>query len=248
MANKRVAIFGATSDIAIAFARRVAENGARLVLVARNPSALKILEADLMVRGATEVTSITADMLDIDQLPHFADKAWAFYSGLDIALVAYGSLPEQASLQGAASAVHESLLLNFVSPAILSEVLADRFEKASTGTLAVITSVAGDRGRKSNYLYGSAKGGLQRLLQGMRHRFSSTNVRVLDIRPGFVITKMTNHIAGRGAMWAPPSVVARDIEHAIVRGADVLYTPWFWKFVMLIVRSLPTFVFHRTSL
>jgi short-subunit dehydrogenase len=243
-----VAIFGATSGIAVALARRFAETGARLVLVARDEEALAGEAADLKVRGAAEVVTQRADFADTAALTPVAEAAWSALGGIDIALVAYGSLPDQAEAQGSAAAAEAALRLNFVSPAILCDALARAFETQRSGTIAVISSVAGDRGRQSNYIYGSAKGGLQRYLEGLRHRLSKAGVAVLDIRPGFVSTKMTAHLPQKGPLWATPEQVAADIMGAVDKGRTVLYTPWFWRFVMLIIRSVPARIFHRTSL
>jgi short-subunit dehydrogenase len=140
------------------------------------------------------------------------------------------------------------LAVNFSSPAILVNELANRFEAQRRGTIAAITSVAGDRGRKSNYIYGAAKGGLQRLLEGVRHRLSSAGVAVVDIRPGFVRTRMTMHLDRRGPLWATPDRVAADILGAIKARRAVCYTPGFWRLIMMVVCIVPRSIFHRTSL
>src|SRR5262249_5174180 len=133
------------------------------------------------------------------------------------------------------------------SPSVLAAHLAARFEVQRGGALALITSVAGDRGRKSNYFYGAAKGGLQLLAEGLRHRLHPAGVQVLDIRPGFVMTRMTDHLPRGGLLWAEPDRVAADIERALSRRRAVLYTPWFWRGILAIVRALPRPLFHRTS-
>ena len=139
------------------------------------------------------------------------------------------------------------LAVNFTSPAILLNELAQRFQMQGDGALAAITSVAGDRGRKSNYIYGAAKGGLQRFVEGLRHRLAGHGVAVVDIRPGFVTTKMTAHLPRGGPLWASPERVAADIIRAIGKGRAVCYTPGFWRLIMLVIRYLPRVVFHRTS-
>jgi short-subunit dehydrogenase len=244
----RVAIFGATSDIAAATARRYGERQARLVLVGRNLEALDSMAADLKVRGASEVAAVRADFDEIEALPNLVETVWAMFSGLDIALIAYGSLPDQKAAERDQRNAAEALKLNLLSPALLANGLASRFEAQGAGTIAVITSVAGDRGRQSNYIYGAAKGGLQRFLEGLRHRLSKSSVEVLDVRPGFVATKMTAHLSQAGLLWAPPTKVADDIVRAIDRRRQVLYTPWFWRGIMGIVRATPSILFHRSSL
>jgi hypothetical protein len=245
---RRTALFGAASGIAEQVARLFAERGDRLVLVARDAGALLRIADDLKVRGAAQVETVVADFSDLESLGEVAAMAWAAFDGLDTALVAYGTLPDQKRTETDPAALREALSINFMSPAALANVLALRFEAQGTGTLAVITSVAGDRGRQSNYAYGAAKGGLQRFLEGLRHRLRASSVRVLDIRPGFVSTRMTAHLPQGGPLWAAPEKVARTIVAALDGGRDVLYAPGFWRAIMLVVRSLPRPLFHRTKL
>ena len=242
----RAVIFGATSGIAVAVARRLAASGASLVLVGRDAEAIAASARDLRVRGAA-VVDITGDLADIDALGDVAERAWNAFAGLDLALISYGTLPDQAMLEADPAAAAPMLSLNLASPGVLALHLAGRFEAQRSGVLAVITSVAGDRGRKSNYLYGAAKGGLQRLLEGLRHRLYSAGVQVLDIRPGFVATRMTEHLPRGGPLWAAPDRVAADILRAVQRRRAVLYTPWFWRIILAIVCALPRPLFHRTS-
>jgi short-subunit dehydrogenase len=244
----RVAIFGATSGIAAAVARRYAEKGACLVLIGRNQESLEAAAADLKVRGATEVEVQETDLARTADLPAAAAAAWARFDGLDLALIAYGTLPDQQEVEADFAKAEQALVLNLLSPLLLCGELARRFEAGKNGSLAVISSVAGDRGRKSNYVYGAAKGGLQRYLEGLRHRLFAAGVQVLDIRPGFVSTKMTAHLPQKGPLWASPDQVAADIIGAVHKRKEVLYTPWFWRWVMMGVRNVPRPLFHRTSL
>jgi len=245
---RRVAIFGATSDIAICIARRYARSGARLVLIGRDPQRLDAHAADLKLRGAAAVVCQQADFARLAELSDMVRFAWQAFAGFEVAVVAYGSLPEQASVQTSAERTVAALALNFVSPAVVLGELAPLFATQKAGVLAVITSVAGDRGRKSNYVYGSAKGGLQRFVQGLRHRLYADGVTVLDIRPGFVATKMTAHLRTSGPLWATPEKVAADIVRAINNRRTTLYTPRFWRLIMTIVRLAPGPIFHRSSL
>lgn len=246
--GRRVAIFGATSEIAVAFGRKCAEAHDRLVLLGRDSEALERLAADLKVRGAQAVAILPGDFNHINGLKDMADEAWALFDGLDLAFIAYGTLPDQADAIADPAVAAAALHINFVSPALLCDLLATRFEAAGAGTLAVITSVAGDRGRQSNYVYGAAKGGLQLYLEGLRHRLAKSAVAVVDIRPGFVATRMTAHLPQGGPLWATPERVAEDMDKAIRRGRAVLYTPWFWRVIMMIVRLVPRPIFHRTKL
>jgi short-subunit dehydrogenase len=243
----RVAIFGATSGIAVALARRFAASGAKIALVGRDAAAIEAAACDLKVRGAAAVACIPGDFAELHRLPGIAEAAWQEFAGLDVAVIAYGTLPEQQSLDADPQMAAPMLSLNFVSPSVLAAHLASRFEVQRGGALALITSVAGDRGRKSNYFYGAAKGGLQLLAEGLRHRLHRAGVQVLDIRPGFVMTRMTDHLSRGGLLWAEPDRVAADIERALARRRSVLYTPWFWRGILAVVRALPRPLFHRTS-
>ncbi len=246
--GRRVAIFGATSEIAVAFGRLCAEAHDSLVLIGRDSEALERLAADLKVRGADAVAILPGDFNHIDGLEEVAQESWAVFEGLDVALIAYGSLPDQEEAIADPGVAAAALHINFVSPALLSDLLAARFAAARRGTLAVITSVAGDRGRQSNYIYGAAKGGLQVFLEGLRHRLFKAGVAVVDIRPGFVATRMTSHLPQGGPLWATPERVAQDMDRAVRRRTAVVYTPGFWRLILAIVRSLPRPVFHRTKL
>jgi decaprenylphospho-beta-D-erythro-pentofuranosid-2-ulose 2-reductase len=244
----RLIIVGATSDIAREVARHYADKGAQFVLLARNGEDLRRCAADLVVRGAADVTAIEADFANLDGLPALIDQAWSKYDGADIALIAYGSLPDQNQARTNASQLRNALAINFVSPCLVLSLLASKYEQQGSGTLAAITSVAGDRGRGSNFIYGAAKGGLQRLLEGLRHRLFASGVAVIDIRPGFVASKMTRHLNSNGILWAKPERIAEDISRAISRRKAVVYTPWFWSPIMMVVTALPRAIFHRTSL
>jgi decaprenylphospho-beta-D-erythro-pentofuranosid-2-ulose 2-reductase len=242
-----IAIFGATSDIAVSVARIYAEAGDQLVLVGRNDAALSAIAADLLVRGAPEIAVQKADFTQTADLPNVVAKAWERFGGIDVALIAYAAQPDQAVAEQRADVAKAALVVNFVSPALLLGELALRFKAQGRGTIAAISSVAGDRGRKSNYVYGAAKGGLHRFLEGLRHSLYGAGVGVVDIRPGFVVTKMTAHLDRKGPLWATPERIATDIVNAIRSGRPVLYTPWFWRIIMAVVRVLPRAVFHRTS-
>jgi decaprenylphospho-beta-D-erythro-pentofuranosid-2-ulose 2-reductase len=243
---QRIAIFGATSDIAVVTARIWARRGCRLVLVARNEAALEDVAEDLGALGA-KVAHFVWDFRSVDGLDGLVSRAWSCFDGLDAAFIAYGVWPDQARTEQDPVAFQEAIMVNFTSPAILANALAGRFAAQRFGTIAVITSVAGDRGRASNYAYGAAKGGLQRLLEGVRHRLHGTSVQVLDIRSGLVSTKMTAHRPQNRLIFARRERVAASIVTAIDRRQAVLYTPGFWRFLMWVVRSLPDVLFHRTK-
>ena len=238
----KVAILGATSTIAEACARLWAAEGAELVLAGRRAEALDVIARDLEVRGARAVTTRACDLAGVGQHPALLAELGA----PDVVLVAWGTLTDQARAQAEPAYAAGELATNFTAPAALLLGLAERM--APGGVIACITSVAGDRGRQSNFVYGGAQAGLQRFLEGLRHRLHGRGIAVLDIRPGFVATAMTAHLPQQGPLWAAPERVARDIVRAVERRRAVLYTPWFWRWIMLVVRSVPRFVFHRTQL
>lgn len=246
-AQVRALIVGATSAIAEAVARRLAARGQALSLAGRDAQRLEAIAADLRVRGAPRVDTFVVDMARVQDLDRFVDEAWRDAGPFDTVLVAHGTLPDQRACEASAELMRAELTVNLVSTLSLLTLLAQRLQPLGRGCIGVITSVAGDRGRQSNYVYGAAKGGVSIFLQGLRHRLVAAGVRVVDIKPGFVDTPMTAAFP-KGPLWATPERVAADIERALQRGTPVLYTPWFWRLIMVVVRSLPTAIFHRTKL
>lgn len=244
----RVLVVGATSAIAQAVARIYAQRGARLVLVGRDAAKLEAVRADLAARGAAQAQSIVADLADVERHAAIVDEAAAALAGIDVALVAHGVLPDQPRCAASFADARRALDLNFTSAASLAHELANRFEKSRHGTLAVIGSVAGDRGRQSNYVYGAAKGALAIYLQGLRHRLHPAGVKVITIKPGFVDTPMTAAFS-KGALWASADRVARGIVRAIDRGGPgEVYVPGFWRPIMAVIRAVPERLFVRTKL
>jgi len=244
----QIMIVGATSAIAQSVARIYAESGARFFLVARDASRLDAVADDLRVRGAMSVECLAADLSDHDRHPEIIAAAFDAYSGLDTVLIAHGVLPDQPHCQESVQSTLDSLNINFLSVVSLLTPIANRFEENKRGTIAVISSVAGDRGRQSNYIYGAAKSGLDTFLQGLRNRLSKSDVHVVTIKPGFVDTPMTAHIPERGILWAQPEDVAKGIIQAIDKQKDVVYLPRFWSLIMLIIRSIPERIFKKLSL
>ena len=244
---RRVLALGATSAIAEATLRLLAESGASLYLVARNPQKLEAVRADLLTRGAAAATAQGMDLDDTAAHPAMLESAVATLGGLDLALVAHGVLGDQAEAQRDYAMAEAILRTNFLSAVSLVGWLANYCEKEGRGTIAVISSVAGDRGRKSNYVYGASKGALNIYLDGLRHRLHGTGVQVLTIKPGFVATPMTAHLPP-GPLFAQPSRVARDILRGVRGRKSVVYTPPFWRLIMLVVRNTPAFLFHKSNL
>jgi len=244
----RIAIFGATSAIAQAVARVYAARGARFFLVARDAAKLDAVHADLLARGAAQSRAQAADLSRIAELPELVDAAAGALAGIDVALIAHGVLPDQVRCQQSFEEAERALNVNFTSAASLVHELVNSFEKRGTGMVVALGSVAGDRGRQSNYVYGAAKGALALYLQGVRHRVHGTGVRVVTVKPGFVDTPMTAGFT-KGALWATPERVARDIVRAIDAGASrEIYVPGFWRAIMAIIRAVPERLFVRTRL
>jgi decaprenylphospho-beta-D-erythro-pentofuranosid-2-ulose 2-reductase len=236
---KNIVIIGATSAIALACARRWSTQGDRFFLVARNGERLQQIAGDLKARGASHVACYELDINSIDK--HFAmlSECASDLVQLDIVLVASGSLPGQTACENdAATAVHE-FNTNALSVIALLTPLANILAAQQHGTLAVISSVAGDRGRPSNYLYGSAKAALSAFLEGLRARFYKTGAHVLTIKSGFVATPMTAGLSMPGPLVASADAVAREIVGAIDKKKNVLYIPGFWWAIMAIVRLIP---------
>jgi decaprenylphospho-beta-D-erythro-pentofuranosid-2-ulose 2-reductase len=244
---RRVLIVGAASAIAEATARIFAARGDALYLVGRKAQVLEAMAMDLKVRGAAQVGTQVLDANDFAGHEPMLDRAEALLDGLDTVLVAYGTLSDQQGCEGSADLTVRELTNNAVSVAALLTPLAARFEAQRKGTIAVISSVAGDRGRQSNYVYGSAKSLVSTFTAGMRQRLAKSGVAVITIKPGFVDTPMTASFR-KGALWAKPQQVAAGIVRAIDRGAHVVYLPRFWGLVMLIIRSIPEGVFVRLKL
>jgi len=244
---ERVLILGATSAIAMAVAQRLAEKGARLFLVARNPERLAAVRQDLLTRGAVSVTVQTMDLDETAAHGQMLAAAAEALGTIELALLAHGVLGKQEDAQASYEAAEAILRTNFLSAVSLITWLANYFEASKQGTLAVISSVAGDRGRKSNYVYGASKGALNIFLDGVRNRIDRAGVNVLTIRPGFVDTPMTAHIP-KGPLFASPATVAKGILAAVERRKDVVYVPGFWRPIMFLIRNIPERVFKAMNL
>jgi short-subunit dehydrogenase len=243
----RILIVGATSAIAAETARAYAAAGARLYLTGRDPDRLAAVAADLRVRGAAAVESAVLDATDHRRCEDVIEAAWAAFGGLDGALLAHGVLPDQARSQVSTAEALRSIDVNFGSVVALLTPLANRFEAAGRGCIAVISSVAGDRGRQSNYVYGAAKGGVDRFLEGLRNRLYHAGVAVVTVKPGFVDTPMTAGLA-KNPLFASPRRVGQAIHRAMEARRNVVYLPWFWRPIMGLITALPESIFKRLRL
>jgi len=247
--NKRIVIVGATSAIAEHCARWWVKDAAvDLTLVGRDLARTERVAADLRVRSPrSTVRAREADFIDPPAIHRLADEIVA-EGAVDILLVAHGSLPDQAVCQQDLAACHEALSVNGISPALFAEAFAGHMQKANRGTLAVIGSVAGDRGRRSNYVYGAAKGLLTRYAQGLQHRLAGTGVKVVLIKPGPTDTPMTAHLKQQGGRLASVEDVARLIVQGINQGRPVVYAPGKWALIMMVIRHLPSFIFNKLDI
>lgn len=244
---ERAVVFGATSAIAQEVVRRLAARRASLVLVGRDRRKLAAVAEDAAVRGAAKVEAIEADLDEHGRHAEILDRAVRALGRIDLVLVAQGVLPDPDRCRADPGAAERAFRTNLVAPALLLEAAAGRLVAQGSGTLAAISSVAGDRGRQSNYLYGASKAGLTTFLQGLRNRLHPSGVYVLTVKPGFVDTPMTEAIP-KNALFTGPGVVAAAILRAVERRRDVVYVPGFWRLVMWIVRSIPERVFKRLKL
>jgi decaprenylphospho-beta-D-erythro-pentofuranosid-2-ulose 2-reductase len=246
-AMKTIIILGATSGIALEVQRQLARRGCRLLLIGRSSTRLAEVQADLLVRGAKDVLTYTADLSSIQHHAAVFEYCRSAFPDFDTVLLAYGSMSAQRDSETSIDVLREDLQVNFVSATAILTLFAADLERRGTGCIAAITSVAGDRGRRSNFVYGSAKGALSIFLQGLRSRLHPAGVRVITIKPGPVQTPMTDHMASF-ARFAEPEQVARDIVRALERRSpDVLYTPRIWRYVMAAVKQVPEGLFKRLS-
>ena len=246
--TQHVFIVGATSAIAQAVARRYAEQGARLFLAARNLGRLEAVAADLRARGAAGVATFVMNAEDVSGLAAMQDAAWATLGHVHVALVAHGSLPDQQRAAADDDYLIEQLRINAESVLICLAGLARRFAPQRSGVIAVIGSVAGDRGRPTNYLYGAAKAAVHAFASGLRAQLHRQGVSVLTVKPGFVATPMTAHLQLPARLVAQPAVIAAHITRAIERRRSVLYVPAFWRLIMTAIRLLPESLFKRLRL
>lgn len=244
---QNIIIIGATSAIAKEVAKLYAIEKANLYLIARDTSKLNTMKQDLMVRGANTVQTAQFDANQFDSHQALIEQAFEAVGCVDVLLVAHGSLPNQELCQTDSMKAVAELNTNGVSVISLLTHATTKMEKQKSGNITVITSVAGDRGRQSNYVYGAAKGLVSTFLQGLTQRLSKSGVHVLDIKPGFVDTPMTAEF-DKGLLWAKPKKVAQIIKNRISKKSSFSYTPAFWFVIMTIIKFVPKFIFKKIKL
>ena len=242
---------GATSAIAEHCARLwIRHDAADLMLIGRNDERLRRVADDLAVRSpASHIECLSTDFTD-DAAIERAVATACTRRNPDVVLIAHGALPDQAACQANLHACHNALMINGISPALFAEAFVSHMHSAGPASLVLIGSVAGDRGRQSNYVYGAAKGLLDRYAQGLRHRLALGNsfLKIILVKPGPTATPMTAHLAAQGQPLAPVEVVAQAIVAGVAQGRAVIYAPDKWRTIMLVIRCLPSKIFHRLKI
>ena len=245
---KRILIIGATSTIAQHCARLWAHDGAQFYLVARAETHVADVSRDLSARGASGVASATLDVLNHESHDAILSSAFENLGTCDIVLIAHGVLPDEQKCDAQPAEATRQFNINATATLSLAAHAAVHLRRQGRGTLAVISSVAGDRGRPSNFHYGAAKAAVSTYCDGLRASLQGTGVNVVTIKPGMVATPMTAGLPLPKALVASPERVARDIVRGIARGAATLYTPWWWRWIMLVIRSIPERLFLKLKL
>ena len=240
-----ILIIGARSDISKSLARKYAENGYNLYLAARKSSELQNFANDIKIRNGKEIICLDFDVLDYASHQNFYDSLAEKPIGV-ISVVGY--LGEQEKAQNDFEEAQKIIDTNYTGVVSALNIVANDFEKRKSGFIIGISSVAGERGKKSNFIYGSAKAAFTTYLSGLRNRLFNSNVQVMTVKPGFVATKMTEGLDLPKKLTAQPEEVAQDIFKAQQKGKNVLYTKWFWKWIMLIIKNVPEFQFKKMSI
>ena len=243
---KNIVIIGANSAIAEATARIYASAKANFFLVARSEEKLQILVQDLKVRGAESVSYMPLNLIDTSKHDEVVSKAIESLGSIDLILIAHGVLPNEKECEENFNILKEAFEINTLSSISLIHRFTKVMEEKKQGVIACIGSVAGDRGRKSNYVYGASKAALDVFLQGLRNRLCSSGVHVLTIKPGFVDTPMTQSFK-KGFLWASPEKIGSGICKAVLKKKNVVYLPGFWRMIMMVIRHVPEFVFKKTN-
>ncbi|MFZ9366728.1 MAG: SDR family NAD(P)-dependent oxidoreductase [Burkholderiaceae bacterium] len=245
MSKQRIVIIGASSAIAEHCARLWARESADFLLVGRDLARVQRVADDLRVRSPqSDIQIVQIDFLDVEAIATLAQQA--AQSAIDIVLIAHGDLPVQQNCEQDLHQAQAALQVNGLSPALFAEAFAKQLARQGRGTLALIGSVAGDRGRKANYVYGAGKGMVERYAQGLQHRFATTGIKIVLIKPGPTATPMTAHLPSGGL--AKVDQVAHAIIKAIESGKPVAYVPAKWQLIMLIVQHLPRWIFHKLNI
>ncbi|MGF1497138.1 MAG: SDR family oxidoreductase [Elainellaceae cyanobacterium] len=247
MRGKTVLIIGATSAIARSLAHQLARRGAALHLAARDRVEVERIASDIAIRYGVPTSWSAVEATRYDSHPDFFQQVLERTGRLDGVVVSLGELGDQSKAQIDVNHAQRIIHSNYTGVVSILTPIANYLEQQGQGFVIGISSVAGDRGRPSNYVYGSAKAALSAFLQGLRGRLAKAGVHVLTVKPGFVDTKMT---FGKSGMFlvASPDQVAAQILRALDRGQNIAYAPWFWFAIMAIIRAVPEFIFKRLNL
>jgi decaprenylphospho-beta-D-erythro-pentofuranosid-2-ulose 2-reductase len=247
-ASEKILILGATSAIAKALAIELASEGNRVILAGRDIQELEATAADLRLRFNANVYTERFDATDYDSHAGFVQRCIALGEvGLNGVVLCHGNLTDNAAATADFCMARDMIETNYLSAVSVLTPIAKYLESQRSGWICVLSSVAGDRGRQSNYIYGSAKAGLSTFLQGLRNRLFRSGVAVTTVKPGFVDTAMTWGLPGL-FLVATPQKVARDIRRAIRNRRGTIYTPWFWRWIMMMIRYIPEPIFKRMKL
>ncbi|MEE9428734.1 MAG: SDR family NAD(P)-dependent oxidoreductase [Paracoccaceae bacterium] len=238
-------ILGATSSMARAFARSVSQQGNAVLLAGRDMTDIKHIAADCLAQGAELAEAIKFDARDAKGFAAIIKRAQALEGQINAA-VFVGSMPTQDEIDADPSLIDGTVIDNYAGPARFLQMLAPVLEERGGGTVVGVGSVAGDRGRIGNYVYGSAKAGFHTYLAGLRNRLTRSGGHVVTVKPGFVDTAMTWGIEGM-FLVAKPEKVAEDILKAVKKKKNTIYTPFFWRYIMLIITHIPEFIFKKLS-
>ncbi len=246
---KSIVIIGATSSIAEHCARLWVTEPVRLLLIGRNQNKLNIISHDLKVRSpSSEIEIIVNELISVEAIKEIMTCVSSLSQHIDTVLIAHGVLPDQEHCQSEIIACRESLEINALSPVLILEAFANIMHAKNGGNIAIIGSVAGDRGRRSNYIYGAAKGMIEKYVQGMQHRFANTDLHISLIKPGPTDTPMTMHLKSSKLKFANVDLVAKEIVSGIEKNKRIIYTPKKWKYLMLIIKSIPFFIFKNMNI
>ena len=243
----RILIVGAASAIAQEAAKWFAKDGVEFFLVARSAEKLEDIGNDLKVRGAKRIETFVLDVNDLDRHQEMVETAISTLDGLDMVLISHGTLGDQQKCEKSVTETLKEFATNCTSVISLLTILANYFEQQRRGCIAVVSSVAGDRGRQSNYVYGASKGAVSIFLQGLRNRLDKSGVAVVTIKPGIVDTPMTAALK-KGLLFANVRGVGQGVYQAMKKRKEVVYLPWYWRPVMFMLRRIPEPVFKKLSI
>ena len=242
---KNILILGATSDMAQAVAKRFVAEGWSLTLAARNMKLQEPVAGDLRVRSNADITTVQFDATDFSGHQRFYES---LETKPDAVICVFGYMGDQLLARTNLDEVRKTIDVNYTGAVSILNVVADDFEKRGQGAIIGVSSVAGDRGRQSNYIYGSAKAGFTAYLSGLRNRFAKTSVHVMTVKPGFCRTKMTESLELPAVLTAEPEQVANAIFNGLEDKRNVVYTLWMWRWIMLVIKCIPEFIFKKLGM